>query len=179
MNKTRYLAVVVVCLLGMVGCGYSTRTISPLMTGKQTIYVAPFVNRVDYAQEARMNNLYVPMIETRITNDVAQRFLSYGRLKIARENEADLVLKGELLGYQRDTLRYDLDDNIEEYRVRVIVSFVLWDTREDRALLSENRFSGDATFFLSGSRATSEDVAVDEAIKDLARRLVDRVIEDW
>ncbi len=179
MNKTRYLVIVLACLLGMVGCGYSTRTISPMMAGKQTIYVAPFINRVDYTQESRTNSLYVPMIETRITNDVAQRFLSYGRLKIAREHEADLILKGELLGYQRSTLRYDTDDNIEEYRVRVIVSFVLWDTREDRAILTENGFSGDATYFLSGPRATSEDVAVDEAIKDLARRLVDRVIEDW
>ena len=43
----------------------------------------------------------------------------------------------------------------------------------------EKGFIGDATYFTSGTLAKTEDTALDEAVDDLARRIVERTIEWW
>ncbi|MDP8266953.1 MAG: LPS assembly lipoprotein LptE [Candidatus Aceula meridiana] len=166
-------------LVTVSGCGYSVRTLSPYLSSKDTIYVAPIENTVDYSSERRQKSLYIPLMEVKVSNAVTNRFIFDGNLKIAKEGNADLILKGKLLNYQRDVLRRDDNDDAEEYRIRITVSLVLFDSVEEENVWVEPNFSGDATYFLTGSNAKSEGAAIDEAIKDLAKRIVDRTIEDW
>ena len=44
---------------------------------------------------------------------------------------------------------------------------------------TESNFVGETTYFTSGSLAKSENVAIQDALTDLARRIVERTIEDW
>ncbi|MBM3249613.1 MAG: hypothetical protein FJZ09_02065 [Candidatus Omnitrophica bacterium] len=162
------------------GCGYTTR--SAISKEYSTIYITPFVNKVDITQESYSQNkyrIYRPTIESDITKVVIDRFLVDGNLKPLREDSADLILKGELTEYRRDPLRYDDNDNVTEYRINLVVNISLYDRKNDKLLWEENGFTGDYSYFTTGNLAVPEEVAVNNALDDLARRIVERAVEQW
>lgn len=158
------------------GCGYTTK--STLPKNIKTIYIEPFKNSIDFTTGTR-RNVYLPLLEVDTRNAVVDRFLFDGNLSIAKPEEANLILKGELKDYQRSGLRFTDNDDVEEYRVHITVSLELWDTKNEKVSWAEPSFVGEATYFVIGPQVTSEDSAVDEAITDLARRIVERTVEDW
>ncbi|MCG2713985.1 MAG: LPS assembly lipoprotein LptE [Candidatus Omnitrophica bacterium] len=171
------------------GCGYTTRS---MLSGKySTIYITPFLNKVDITQEsysASKYRIYRPMLETNITKRVINRYLFDGNLKPVKEEKADLVLKGELVEYRKDPLTYTSDGNdVTEYRINIYVNLSLWDMKENKLLWQENNFNGNYSYFVKtttinpGSNVivVSEDIAVNNAIEDLARRIVERTVEQW
>ncbi|MDP2927561.1 MAG: LptE family protein [Candidatus Omnitrophota bacterium] len=176
------------CLLatGLTGCGYTTRS---MLSGKyNTIYVAPFLNKVDVTQESFSANkyrIYRPMLETDITKKVINRYLFDGNLKPAKEAAADLVLKGELIEYRKDPLSYTANtENVTEYRINIYVNLSLWDVKENKLLWQENNFNGNYSYFTAdnanvASIKVPESTAVNNAVEDLARRVVERTVEQW
>lgn len=168
------------CSLLLTGCGYTTR--SMIAEKFKSIYVQPFVNKIDISREADSANKYKtnkPMLETDITNSVVNRFLWDGNLRPVAKEAADLILKGELVEFRRDPLRYTQDDEVEEYRINLVVNIILLDNRENKVLWKEVNFTGDTTYFTRGTLAKSEDLAINDALVDLSRRIVERVIEEW
>ena len=170
----------------LTGCGYTTR--SMLYGNYNTIYVAPFLNKVDITQESFSANkyrIYRPMLETDITKKVISRYLFDGNLKLAKESAADLVLKGELIEYRKDPLSYTANtENVTEYRINIYVNLSLWDVKENKLLWQENNFNGNYSYFTAdNANATSilvpEATAVNNAIEDLSRRIVERTVEQW
>lgn len=163
-------------ILVLAGCGYSAK--SALPSGIKTVYVKNFKNNINFTKE-RDRNIYFPLLEIRVRDEIVKRFQFDGNLRIAREEDADLVLEGELLSYNRYVLRYTDNDDPLEYRVQIFVNLVMMDTKTDEPFFIENSFAGEAEFFISGSQVTTEESAVEEATLDLARRIVERTIENW
>jgi hypothetical protein len=180
--KTGSRVIFLFCLsiLVMAGCGYTTRS---LISGKyKTINIAPFVNKIELTLESDSNNkykVYRPMLETEVTRAVINKFLSDGNVKPVVADMSDLDLKGELVEFRRDPLRYTSNDEVEEYRINIAVNLRLWDRKNDKLSWEENNFTGSATYFVTGAQAKSEEAAVQDAIKDLSRRIVERVVEQW
>ncbi|MFA4989796.1 MAG: LptE family protein [Candidatus Omnitrophota bacterium] len=164
----------------LAGCGYTTRS---MITNKyRTIYVAPFVNKVNITNEVNTGNkyrIYRPMIESDITEYVINKYLFDGNLRPAEDTSADLILKGEVMDFRKDPLRYDDSDNVKEYRINLVVNISLWDRKENKLLWQENNFTGDTTYFAAGPQTKSEDAAVVDALNDLSRRIVERTVEQW
>lgn len=173
----KIFSVLCLSLVLAAGCGYSTRSIA---LGKiKKIYVAPFKNKIAYGEE-KQRNLYLPLLEVKVTHAIVDRFLFDGNLKIATEDTADVILKGDLIRYERQPLRYDDNNEVQEYRINIIISMSLWDmTKEDNPLWEEPSFVGETTYFTKGSLAITEEAAVEKAVVDLARRVVERTIENW
>ena len=180
--------ITICCLLatGLTGCGYTTR--SMLYGNYNTIYVTPFLNKVDVTQESFSANkyrIYRPMLETDITKKVINRYLFDGNLKLVKESAADLVLKGELVEYRKDPLSYTANtENVTEYRINIYVNLSLWDVKENKLLWQENNFNGNYSYFTADNANASsvivpETTAVNNAIEDLARRIVERTVEQW
>lgn len=162
------------------GCGYTTHSLLP--SNFKTIYVENFTNSINITAEQtnlRMYRGYKPGMEVELTKAVRDRFLFDGNLKIAAEEGANIILKGKLVDFKRDALRYDANDNVEEYRVKLIVNLELEDLRGGKSLWKEKGFAGETTYRTSGALAKSEDAAVKDAVSDLARRIVERTIEAW
>ena len=162
--------------LGGAGCGYTTR--SALPSHFKTVAVEPFANKIDY-MSAGTRQIYVPLLEVKVRDAVIDRFLFDGNLRLSEADTADLVLTGELVRYERSALRYTDDNDVQEYRVHVVVSLVMKDRRHDAVLWREPRFAGTATYFVAGPLAATESAALEEATLDLARRIVERTVEDW
>ncbi|MDD4895076.1 MAG: LptE family protein [Candidatus Omnitrophica bacterium] len=177
------------CLLSaaLSGCGYTTRS---MLYGKySTIYITPFLNKVDVTQESYSANkyrIYRPMLETDITKKVINRYLFDGNLKPVKEAQADLVLKGELVEYRKDPLSYDQSsEDITEYRINIYVNLSLWDQKENKLVWEEKNFNGNYSYFTTfapdniSKGNNSESGAVTKAVEDLARRIVERTVEQW
>jgi len=184
-NRTRAASLLAICalaacILQCAGCGYTSRSV---ITEKfKTIYIPAFVNKIDLTKEARSGRqykLYRPFLESDITRSVIDRFLADGNLRPVSQEMSDLVLRGELADFRRDALRYDKNDDVVEYRVSISVNIALVDRKEDKALWKEDGFTGSTTYFAEGASAVSEDKAITDAFDDLARRIVERTVEDW
>ena len=168
-------------LFAFIGCGYtSTACIYPTGT---TMGIKPFLNKINIADEMseyrRLVN-YFPLLETKVTNAVIDRFILDGSLKVAQLEVSDLILEGEVLRYARDALQYsDNNEEVTEYRVPLFSNITLKNVKTEQIFWQENNFAGDATYFTQGSLAKTETQAVEDAISDLARRIVERVVEEW
>ncbi len=162
------------------GCGYTTR--SMIASKYRTIYIVPFMNKIDITKETDTGykyKIYRPMLETDITKSVINKYLFDGNLRPVKEESADLILKGGLVEFRRDALRYADDDTVQEYRLNLVVNISLWDRKEDKLVWEEKNFTGDSTYFTTGSSAKSEDTAISDAISDLSRRIIERTVEQW
>jgi hypothetical protein len=172
------LAGLVACgLLFSAGCGYTTR--SMIASKYRTVYVPPFTSSIDITREVDVGNrykIYRPGLETEITKSLTNKFLFDGNVKPGGMETSDLELKGELVEFRRDPLRYRANDDVDEYRLNLIVNISLWDKKENKLLWEEKNFTGDTTYFPAQK---SEDAAIKDALNDLARRIVARVVEEW
>ncbi|MBU1998059.1 MAG: LPS assembly lipoprotein LptE [Candidatus Omnitrophota bacterium] len=193
MNKAAFLkrsllSLVTSCFLLVTffsGCGYTTRSL--VSTKFRTIYIKPFVNKIDITQEIDTGNkykIYRPALETEITRGTINKFLFDGNLKPVNSESSDVVLSGELVDFRREPVRWTSDNNeVEEYRVLVAVNLELWDNREKKVVWQENSFTGDSTYYTSFAPGNvvrkSENTAVTDAVTDLARRIVERTVEEW
>ncbi len=174
--KKIFWSVLSLVLIFGAGCGYTAH--SALPAGWQTVYVPPFANKIDYTTDNK-RNLYLPLLEVQVRNGVISRFQFDGNLKVAKADDADLVLTGELIDYTRDAVRYTDNNDVLEYRIRIIVNLKLTEGKDGPLVWEEKGFAGESSFFVSGAQAKPESTAVNDAVTDLSRRIVERTIENW
>lgn len=162
------------------GCGYTTRP--GLASYLKTVYVQPFVNKIDLTvlpTNVQQFPIYRHGMETTITTAVIRRFQFTGLLRPAAAEKADSRLEGELVEFRRDPLRSNASRQVEEWRLNIVVNVRFYDLHTQTLLWEKERLTGDTTYFELGSNAESESSALDRAIQDLARRIVEEVVENW
>ena len=174
----RGVALLLCVLVG--GCGYTTRP--GLASHLKTVYVKPFTNRIDITQLTSGNErfpLYRHQMEVDLTKEVINRYQFTGLLRPAQVERADCRLEGDLIDFHRDPLRYSASQQVEEWRLNIAVRLKFYDQTTSQLLWEEDRFVGDTTYFATGANAESEAGALDRAVTDLARRIVERSVENW
>ncbi|MBI3324498.1 MAG: LptE family protein [Candidatus Omnitrophica bacterium] len=168
------------CCLLLAGCGYSAR---PGLAGYlKTVYVKPFENKIDLTQltsDYQHYPVYRHGLETEITKAVMNRFQFTGLLRPTQSEQADSRLEGELVEFRRDALHYDASQQVEEWRLNIVVNIRFYDLHAQQLVWEETRFTGDTTYFALGATAESESTAIARAIQDLARRIVEHAVENW
>lgn len=170
----------VFCLLISNGCGYTTRPGLP--ANLRTVYIKPFANKIDVTQLSSGDErfpIYRHQMEVDLTKAVINRFQFTGLLRPAGPDRADARLEGDVVAFRRDALRYDASQQVEEWRLNVVVNLRFIDQHTQAVVWEEEQFTGDTTYFALGSNAESEAKALDRALNDLARRIVERTVENW
>ena len=120
------------CLLpfALSSCGYASRTI--YRGPYKTVFIEPFTNKVDVLSEdatslSQRFRTYHPLMENDIRSAVINRFMYDGGFRVAKKDEADIVLKGELIDYKRDALRYENNqEDVSEYRISLVMRLTLY-----------------------------------------------------
>ena len=171
-----FSTLLIVMMLLQSGCGYTTGSVLP--SNYKTIHVEPFENKINFLNE-NSRTLYIPQLETNVRTAIISQFQQDGHLRINDSPSSDLVLKGKLIAYERDDLRTDNDQNVQEFRLRVVVALTMIDNTRAEEFFNESSFVGESTYLTSGSQAKSEAQALNDTLKDLARRVVERTIENW
>jgi outer membrane lipopolysaccharide assembly protein LptE/RlpB len=180
-NYLRKVTVIVLAaLFFMPGCGYTTRSLLP--SNLKSIYVGNFVNKINVTAESsdvRMYRGYRPGMEIEVSNAIRDKYLFDGNLKVTDTDNANLILKGELVDFRNEALRYDRSDNIQEYRIRLVVNLELINAKDGTTRWKESGFAGESLYNPTGSLAKTETDAITDAEADLARRVVERTVEEW
>jgi hypothetical protein len=162
------------------GCGYTTGSLLPAHL--KTISIENFSNKIpltDEVSERRRYKTYRPLLEVDITRAVIDKFIFDGHLRVVPKDEANLILEGALIDFRREPTKYGYNDDIDQYRIAIMVSLRLIDASTGKEMWSESSFAGSYYYFTTGPQQKSEESAVTEALDDLARRVVERTIEVW
>jgi len=156
-------------LLTMPGCvGY--RLGSTLPPDVKAIYVHLFVNKCNE-----------PLLEIDTTNATIAEFQKDGTLRIVPRGEADVILETTLTGMVLTPLRYDQTIDKKkpnDYRLTLQVSFVL-KRAKTKEIMGEDSVIGESTFVFLGNLNSSKRAAIPAASEDLAKRIVEKVVETW
>ncbi len=155
-------------LAGAPGCaGY--RLGSSLPPDIKSVFVRTFINKCNE-----------PLIEVEATNATIAEFQRDGTLKIGRQEEADVILETTLTTVTLEPLRYDRQDVVKpsEYRMILSATFVLKRNASDK-IIGEGECIGESTFTYGGNLASAKRAAVPKASEDLAKRIVEQVVEVW
>ena len=162
------------------GCGYTRKSL--LTESIKSIHVSPIKNAIDLSEEVtdqKPFRVYRPGVEVELTNAVINRFIFDGNLKVAVPEKADAIVEAKLTDYRRDALRYSDSDDVQEYRLTIVISVKVTERATGKVIWSDTGLAGDTSFFVAGPRAISEDRAAQQAVEDVARRVVDKTIEIW
>ncbi len=155
------------------GCGYTQKVVMP--NNIKTIAVPTFADEIP----TKERYAYRPGLEIELTNAIRDRFIFDGNLKVVDEKDADAVLKGGIISYNQEALRYDRLESVQEYRLYLVVRFKLIDRKTDKVIIEESSFSGRTEYYPTLSTTDSSRITANSAVTDLARNIVDRIVEDW
>lgn len=173
------ISLLLICSL-TAGCGYTTGSLLP--EHLKTIYVENFTNNIvltDETSDKRVYKTYRPRLEVDVTQAIIDKYIFDGHLKIVHKEDADMILEGALVDFRREPTRYGDDDNVEQYRIVIIVDMKITDVKNSKTMWHESSFAGNDYYYTTGSQAKSEAQAITDALEDLARRVVERTIEVW
>lgn len=153
------------------GCGYHIAgTGSGLPPGYQTITIPTF-----------RNETFEPVLESVITSFVKGEFLTTGRLRLTNSSQADLLLEGTLIDFERIPISFNQSTStVIEYRIRMTVEIILHDLKTDKVVWDDQPLITTAEYFVNpdtSATRVAQDRAVAEASKHLAETLVARVLE--
>lgn len=161
-------------------CGYTTRS-AVLSEDLRSVHVELFKNSIDITKEVSAKDkyeIYRPNLEVDLRDAIVNRFFLDGHIHVAGRDYADAILEGEITQYKKDPLRYQNED-VREYRISLVCDIVLRNANDSKVLLEFEDITGDATYFTSGALQESEGEALKDAASDLARRIVNRIVESW
>jgi hypothetical protein len=162
------------------GCGYTTSSLLP--PDLNSIHVANFANKIDPTKEItdkRAAFFYRPGLETDITRKTIDDFIYDGHLDVKNKKEADLLLEGDLVDLEQYPLSYSKGGDVEEYRVEIFVNLKLFNNRTGKLMWKEDSFMGQSSYDITGPNAKSEGEAINDAVRDLSVRIVERTVEAW
>ena len=145
------------------GCGVYSFSSSSL-GGVKTVAIPQFENKsLEYG------------IQEDLTAKVVEKFLADNTLKVVGLADADAVLRGEVVKYERVPYTYDKSETVSEYKVNIYVNFVL-ERKGGKAMLEKSNMLGFGTF---SATTGSEDDGKKQAIDQLARDIVDETTKTW
>lgn len=169
MKRSIHLLNCFLATLFLAGCmGYQLGGSRP--EGVETVYMAPVVNTTAE-----------PAIELQVTEALRQQIQFDGRLKLRNSaDNADAIIEVELTHYKLTaiTFRDNLKTTPEQYRMRITATATLTDTQTGK-ILSESKTYGETRFAFESDLTTSKRKALPRAAQELAKFMVDDLIERW
>ena len=159
-GRGRALALGLVAV-AVAGCGYSFRGTLPEHI--QTVAVPVFVNKTGE-----------PKLGSVLTNGVVEAFSTNGRLRVVKREDADAVLEGEVIGYSVQSISYDSQANVRQYRLTVTLNLKLLDMKKSAVLFEEHSLSEKADFQVMN--AVSQTISVEETAVRTAATEIGRAI---
>jgi len=154
-------------LLALAGCGYALVGHSNFLDPKvRSIQVPAFVNRTTRVE-----------LEQRVTQAVADEFVSHGRLKlVATPSEADAILKGSIDSFGIFPIAFNSSGLATQYQISITANIELLDHRNEDKVLWKNdqyRFTESYQVTLLSNDASEQE---SRAIQDIAVRFAESLV---
>jgi len=157
----------VLLAVALTGCGYSFH--GNLPDHIKTVAVPVFTNKTSE-----------PAVESLLTSAVVEAFASNGRLRVVRPEDADAILDGEVVGYCVQSIAFDNQANVRQYRLQVTTNLKLRDVRRSTVLFEQQSLREKADFQVLGAVSQTigaEEGAVRSAATEIARSIVSLTVD--
>jgi outer membrane lipopolysaccharide assembly protein LptE/RlpB len=161
-------------LLALTGCGYAlVGKGNSLPATIHTIDIPAFVNKTTRVE-----------LEQRVTQSVAEEFVSRGRLKLVTNlNDADAVLHGSIDTFGIFPVAFNAQGRATQYQISITANIELVDHRNDDKVLWKNdqyRFTENYQVDITSSDSFDQETRAIEAIADrFAQSLVANLLEGF
>jgi hypothetical protein len=153
-------------LLIVCRCGYSA---SPTLSSSiKRIYIPTFIN-----ETTRYG------IEQDLTRVVGEAFAEDNRLTVVSERDADVMLRGVIVKYEKGAFTFDRAATVDEYRVSISISVVLEDLAEGKVMWQDDTMNAWEAYNETEGNAINEDEATARVMVTLANDIVSRTLEGW
>lgn len=167
----KHVSLAALVILGLAGCmGYQIGPAKPYYLREvQTIAVPTFKNETLH-----------PRIEVLVTGTVIKQFQQDGTFQIVGDENADAILKGEIISITRLPTR-SVRGNVlatTEFGLTMRVRYSMVD-RAGNAISRPAFAQGATSFFVGRDVNTDERQALPLATEQLATRLVSQLSEGW
>ena len=159
-------------LLSLGGCaGYHIGPVQPYyLRSVHSIAVPTFENRT-----------LVPRIAVLVTDSVIKQFQQDGTYRIAGDDRADAILKGDIVRINRAPAR-SVRGNVlatTEFSLALRVRYSLVERKSGKVLATPLEVIGTTSFFVGPDITSDERQAFPLAAEQLATRLVSQLSEGW
>ncbi len=169
MKKPFSLITAIALCLFLGGCGYTLVGMGSALPDHIHTLAIPVLK----------NESSEPEIHRDLTNTLIQAFINDGRLKIAKERKADLLMRGTLNHYSLRPVAFDDNDVASEYVVELGIEVKVTDQVKNKKFLKQNlttrwEYKSESSVI---NTETARLEALEEAYEELASRLVSLIIE--
>lgn len=169
--KTTRALILTISLFWLSACGYHIAGRGEAPAGIHTIAIPVFAN-----------TSAEPEIHRDLSRAIQSAFARDGRLKIARAERADLVIKGELNHYSQKAASFNSSDVVLEYWVEVGASIEVIDRATGKPYLKKENHRVKWDYRTQPDLIVSEaarKAALEKAYRELGNRLVSLVLEQF
>lgn len=127
------------------------------------------------------NRTLTPQLEAQVTNAIIKRLHKDGALAVRFTDDADVILRGEIIGYERETVRGErLDTTVpRELRLTIQVRVEAYHRITGATIVPATVVSGKADTFIGTDQQSSERQALPLIADDLAQKVVSLLTERW
>ncbi|MBN2564684.1 MAG: LptE family protein [Candidatus Eisenbacteria bacterium] len=119
-------------------------------------------------------------VDQGVTDALVNEFTNDNALRVVREEEADSIIRGAVVLYERPVISYDASGNPNEYKVRVVADLTYEDLTKNE-IVWQGEVEGWAVFTISGAGGdlTSEQEAQQYAYVKLAQDVLAKTVQGW
>ena len=164
---------------------FSTSLLALLLSGCAGYHLGPatpaYLRQIhSIAVPTFRNATLLPRIEVLITGTVIKQFQQDGTFRIANEDSADAILKGEIVALGRSPAR-SVRGNVlatTEFNLSLRVRYTLVG-RDGKTIAGPGEAGGSTSFFVGADVSTDERQALPLAAEELAGHLVSQLSEGW
>ena len=127
------------------------------------------------------NRTLRPQLEAQITNAIIKRLQQDGSLRVTSEANADVVLTGSIIHYQRDPLRSLRTDTgvPREYEIAITVRVEARDHRTGEVVLKTTDVIGKSDVFIGVDQQSAEEQVLPLIADDIGYRVMKLLVENW
>lgn len=162
-------ALVLVGLLA--GCGAYSFSSSLLPKHIQTVGIPLMENRTGRGG-----------LSTALADSLVEAFIDNNLLKVANERSADAVVEGIILSYRREPFTYDAGENVQTYRIEIVLEARFVDVRKNTVMWEERELSQWDTYNfveVGGQPAENEGIGIGRVLAKLTEDILNRSVEGW
>ncbi|MBW8056621.1 MAG: LPS assembly lipoprotein LptE [candidate division NC10 bacterium] len=122
-----------------------------------------------------------PGLQTHFTQALTQRILSGGGQVVKGRNQADATMKATITALERNPVAFDSRDLARRFRLVVVIDLEVIQ-QKGKVELAREQVRGEAYYSaprgITGTQV-AEDEAIGRALRDLADRVVTRMLESF
>lgn len=157
------------CLLPLIFTSCYTLSGSSILPEWETIRIATFPNYAPYQN---------PNLSQEFTNDLQDIFNNRTKLALTSDENADLLIDGEITGYQQSSVAIQANEIAGKNRLTMTVR-VRYQNNKDEAKSFDRSFSAYEDFDSNQTLQQAEGALLDSILEQLTTQIFNAIAMDW